>query len=102
MSEHITLQRAKQHLRILHNHEDDYIKSLIDTALQMVADYIDRPLTDDKCVLPDGTLKAPLIHAALLLLGDLYINREGVSGTTFTVLNINASNLMASYRKMGV
>ncbi|MFA9202788.1 MAG: head-tail connector protein [Flavobacteriales bacterium] len=100
MSDPVTLEQAKAHLRVLHYYEDDYIAALIPVAAQAVADYIDRPLDHLICVDLAGNLKAPLRHAMLLMIGDLYANREA-QGAALAV-NITCQNLLAAYRRLGV
>lgn len=100
MSDPITLEQAKAHLRVLHYHEDDYIGALIPVAVQAVADYIDRPLNHAVCVDLAGNLKAPLRHAMLLMIGDLYANREA-QGAALAV-NMTCQNLLNPYRRLGV
>lgn len=39
----ITLDQAKQHLRVTHDMDDAYIEALIPTAYRLIADEIDRP-----------------------------------------------------------
>lgn len=64
----ITITEAKQHLRVLHDLEDDLIELYLDAALGHISEY----LGDD---LPDPMPEA-IQCAALLLTGDLYVNRE--------------------------
>ena len=101
----ISLAEAKQHLRLQEDsgEEDAYIEMLIKTALRHVKDYIDRPFTDPVCQDEDNDtlLAAPLRYAALLILGDLYENREAQQGMTLNI-NMTCQNLMNPYRKWGV
>lgn len=64
----VTLQEAKDHLRILEDDEDAYITGLLAAAEGHVAGY----LGDD---LPKP-MPAPVRAAVLLLVGDLYEHRE--------------------------
>ncbi len=41
MSDYITLDLAKSHLRVLHARDDSYIELLIKAALKAVRNYID-------------------------------------------------------------
>lgn len=64
----VTLQEAKDHLRILDDAEDNHLTSLLEAAEGFVASYLE----DD---LPEP-MPAPVRAAVLLLMGDLYENRE--------------------------
>jgi hypothetical protein len=66
----LTLQDAKEHLRVDDYCEDVLIARLIDAATASVGDYINatEPL--------DDTAPAPVKAAALLLVGALYEQRE--------------------------
>ena len=65
----LTLDEAKLHCRIDHNDEDSLLGALIATATTAVADYLNVTTVD-------STAAAPVKSAALLLVGDLYANRE--------------------------
>lgn len=64
----MNLTEAKAHLRVTHDLENTLIQGYLDAALAHVANY----LGDD---LPDP-MPAPVEAAVLLLMADLYINRE--------------------------
>lgn len=77
----VSLETAKRHLRILHDDDDAQIELYVAAAESIVVAYLDR------VVLPEGgtppaddayTINiTPAITAAILLLvGDLYENRE--------------------------
>lgn len=97
----ITLEQAKSHLRVTHEIDDTYIAGLIPTAYRLIADEIDRELTEDVCLTPSGTLSESLQHAALLVIGDLYQNREAQQ-TEQLHMNNALDRLLNKYRKMGV
>ena len=103
MSDAITLERAKQHLRVEHGEEDALIELLIKTALRGVKDYIDRPLSDAICRDDANALllAPPLQFAQLLMIGDMYENRESQQMMTLNI-NMTCQNLMNPYRKWGV
>lgn len=70
------LNKAKEHLRVDFNEDDNYILDLIQTAECVLERDIDRPL----CELEqsNGMLPAALQHAVMLLIGTWYANRESV------------------------
>ena len=73
----LTLQDAKEHLRVDDCCEDMLIARLIDAATASVGDYINatEPL--------DDTAPAPVKAAALLLVGTLYEQRESQGDRQF-------------------
>lgn len=80
---YITLELAKRHLNIEPDfHDDDeYIVGLIDVAEQAVR--VD--VNDDLETIAErngGCIPTPLFQAALLMLGNLYQNREIVGAKT--------------------
>lgn len=105
----IDLAKAKAQCRVLDDYDEDYIESLIKVALQRVSKYIDRFLSDPKCreVDEDGieieppTLATPLQHAALLIIADLYTNREAQNQSPLTV-NSAVAALCEPYRRWGL
>ena len=68
----LTLPEVKLHCRIDHAEEDSLLAAMIDAATASVGDYINatEPL--------DATAPAPVKAACLLLVGDLYSNREAL------------------------
>lgn len=97
----ITLERAKSHLHVTHEIDDAYIAGLIPTSFRLIADELDRELTEDICLTPTGELSESLQHAALLIIGDLYQNREAQQ-TEQLHMNPALDRLLKKYRKMGV
>ncbi|ABR85316.1 TPA: head-tail connector protein [Pseudomonas aeruginosa] len=89
----MTLEEAKEHLRVVHDLEDDLIQTYLDAALGHVQIY----LGDD---LPDP-LPKPVEAAVLLLMADLYLNRER---QVDRVLSENSAYalLLNPYRSMSV
>ena len=87
----LTLQDAKEHLRVDDCCEDMLIARLIDAATASVGDYINatEPL--------DDTAPAPVKAAALLLVGALYEQRESQGDRQF-YKNPTFENLLNPYR----
>ena len=68
----LTLDEAKLHCRIDHDDEDSLLTAMIDAAAASVGDFINAPEA------LDDTAPAPVKAATLLLVGDLYANREAL------------------------
>ena len=87
---YITLDEAKRHLNIdeCFDGDNQYITDLIEVALDVVERDICHNLKDWEDA--KGGLFKPLRHAALLLVGNYYANREPVAFA-------NAAKLPESY-----
>ena len=96
----VTLEQAKAHLRVLHSHDDAYITTLISIAAQHMLDYTDRA-DDDPLFWSGSELKAPIMAAMLLLIGDMYANREAQTAAELKP-NPAFERLLWSYRRLGV
>ena len=88
----LTLAETKLHLRVDHNDEDVLIEALMTTATAACADYLNMPAEDLVVAVP-----APIKSAALLLVGDLYANREAQGDRQF-YKNPTFENLLNPYR----
>lgn len=99
MSSLIDLSRAKNHLRVLHSGDDALIQLLINAAVQHVYDCLDRA-ADDPALSPEGP-RAALAAAALLIVGDLYQNRESKQSNAIAD-NPTVARLLNPYRRVGV
>jgi hypothetical protein len=99
----VTLQAAKDQLRVTFDDDDGLIQAKIDAVEMMVSQYIDAPL-DDKTVFPNG-LEAPVKEAILQLVAHFYDNREPlVIGANITVAVQavpSAFDLLRPYRSWG-
>ncbi|WPC65275.1 head-tail connector protein [Rhodoferax ferrireducens] len=67
----LTLTEAKLHLRVDGTDDDTLITSLIAAATAATANHL-----DNASLVMDATAPAPIKSAALLLIADLYENRE--------------------------
>lgn len=106
----VTLTLAKKHLRVLHDDDDSEIEAYLAAAEDVVTKYIDRavyaPADDSPPGAPpsgdDGTaieISPSITAAILLLLGDLYENREVDSQDTSSAMLPRAVRaLLAPYR----
>lgn len=96
---YLTLKEIKKHLNIdeWYNSDDSYLISLGETAEQMVDEHINNCLSD---IVNDnnGVLPGPLRHAMLLLVGNLYKNREPDAFTTVTEIPHSYEYLLYPYR----
>lgn len=109
----VTLQQAKDHLRVTHDLEDADIQLKLNAATQMALGYLDRPVYADQAELNAALASGdagsfPLVATdmvragILLLLGDLYTNREEtVTGTIATQLPTGARACLRPLRRMG-
>lgn len=89
----VTLDEAKLHMRVDHDAEDDHISGLILAAETHVSMYLGDALPDP--------MPAPIKAAVLLLVGDLYENRERQADRTLTE-GTAYTLLLAPYRSMSV
>lgn len=89
----VTLDEAKLHLRVDHDDEDTYLDGLLLAAETHISTF----LGDDW---PEP-MPAPVKAAVLLLVGDLYENRER-QGERALYENTAYSLLLAPYRSMAV
>lgn len=77
----VSLEVVKRHLRVLHDDDDAQIELYAAAAESIVVEYVDRSVLAVGVTLPTDDALAmnitPAISAAILLLvGDLYENRE--------------------------
>ena len=95
---YIQLDIAKKHLNIEDDfiEDDEYILNLIDVAESAVRVHIN----EDFASIAEkngGCLPSPILQAALLMIGNLYQNREAV-GTKTQELPFNYRYLIDLYR----
>jgi uncharacterized phage protein (predicted DNA packaging) len=95
---YIQLDLAKKHLNIEDDftEDDEYILSLIEVAESSVRVHINEDFVDiaEK---NGGELPPPILHAALLMIGNLYQNRE-VIGNKNLALPYNYQYLIDLYK----
>jgi uncharacterized phage protein (predicted DNA packaging) len=72
---YVTLEQAKDHLRVDFQDDDIYILDLIAVAEASVANEIGSTLASN---VSGGELPKPLYQAILMMVGHLYANREPV------------------------
>lgn len=80
MTDFITLVQAKAHLRIDDDDDDTQVQDVLDTAQDIVLDYLKNPtgvFYEADGVTPLSAPPAPVIAALKLVLGNLWRYREG-------------------------
>lgn len=94
---YITLNQAKKHLQVDEEYKEDdaYILYLIQVAEDAVSQTLDMPLAS---LIVDGYLPKSVIHSILLLIGNLYANREPVSFTTAAKVPYTLQYLLGLYK----
>ena len=95
---YVKLEEAKKHLLLDDSFKDDdlYILGLIDVAEDAVARNLNLKL-DELAV--DGEFTPPaVIHAILLLIGNLYANREPVSYSSVNKVPYTFDYLISLYK----
>lgn len=95
---YITLSEAKKHLQIDPDYKDDdsYIIYLIQVAEDAVAQHLDVALAD---LLENGLLPKAVTHSILLLIGNLYANREPVSFTSASKVPYTLEYLLGLHKR---
>ena len=94
---YITLQEAKKHLQIDADFTDDdnYIITLIQVAEDSVSQHLDIALRE---LLTDGKLPSAIQHSILLMVGNLYANREPVAYTSVVKVPYTLDYLLGLYK----
>ena len=109
----VTLEQAKAHLRVDGKDDDADIQLKLNAATEMAVTFIDRAVYASQADLDAARLVGdpgpyPLVAndmvraGILLLLGDLYANREEtITGTIATQLPTGARSCLLPLRRMG-
>lgn len=109
----VTLKQAKAHLRVVSDVEDADIQLKLNAATEMAVSFLDRAVYATKADMdaavsagdagPCPMVATDMVRAGiLLLLGDLYANREEViTGTIATQLPTGAKSCLLPLRRMG-
>lgn len=90
----LTLIETKLHLRVDTADEDTLITALMETARLSVGQYLNMPVEQLTTTVP-----SPIKSAALLMVADLYENREGQSDRQL-YRNTTYERLLSPYRVM--
>lgn len=94
---YITLEQAKKHLNIddYFTDDDNYIEALIAAVHDIVEIDVDAKLTDFEN--EDGDIPNGLKQGMLLLIGQLYANREPVAFASLSELPLSYRYIMDIY-----
>lgn len=111
----LTLKEIKKHLNIDEdfNEDNDYLNYLYEVCIEAIQKHIDRTLEEvcekEEIIITneDGeeetsynlVLPTPLKHGLLLLIGDLYANRESQAFTNVVELPLSYQYLLRLYTK---
>ena len=94
----LTLTEIKAHLRIDDAVQDAQLQSLSEAAEDYAAQYLGRTLPWQDSQGADVPVPASIRAALLLIIGDLYENREGQIVGTITADNPTVERLLHFYR----
>ncbi|MFR9500653.1 MAG: head-tail connector protein [Rikenellaceae bacterium] len=99
MSDLISLEVAKSHLRVGDSsHDDELIKLKIDMAVSIASDQTNRNL---ELEFSEKTLPGAIKAAILLILGTLYDNEtDQLIGRSVSELPMSAKTILAAHRKL--
>lgn len=94
---YLTLTDIKKQLNIDTEFTDDdiYLTQLGDVAESIVARHIDYDLDE---IVEDDILPSPIYQACLLMVGNLYANRESISFATPNKMPFSYEYLLATYK----
>jgi hypothetical protein len=97
----ITLTDIKQHLRLDLNPDseaDPELQRMLDAAMDHVSQYLNRPVpwTDESS--SEDVFPASVQAGVLLIVGDLYENREGATNGSVITANPTVERLLHMYR----
>lgn len=98
---YVKLEEVKRHLQIDEDYKGDdlYINSLIDAAEVVVANHI--KYDSLSVAYPDGLIPLPVKHAILLMVGNLYANREPVAFAQSSKVSLSYDYLLGPYVNYG-
>lgn len=97
--EYLDLEILKKHLNVEPCFEDDdeYITSLGEVAESIVSHHIGCKL-EDIAVNNGGILPPPVVHAMMLFVGNMYMNRESVSYGNVTDIPHSYEYLLSAFK----
>lgn len=94
---YITIDEAKKHLNVDDSYKDDdtYIGDLIKVAEDSVAQHLDIALDG---LVVDGALPSAISHSILMMVGNLYANREPVAYSSVVKVPYTLEYLLGLYK----
>ena len=98
---YLTLEQVKKHLLVDDDFkaDDSYITDLITVAADSVSKHLDIALDELE---EGGALPPSIIHAMLLMIGNLYANREPVTFGTVVKIPYTYEYLVGLYKRYEV
>lgn len=92
----VTLESAKKHLNIdvTFTDDDKYISDLVEVAEVAVCNHLCVKSIDE---VGGEKVPPPVIHAILMMVANLYANREPISYTSVTEIPISYKYLLSPY-----
>ena len=95
----VQLYQIKKHLNIDDDFfaDDEYLLHLAEVAELAVQKHIDNNLSE-LCAENKGDLPSPLLHAMLLMIGNLYENREPIAFASHSELALSYNYILDLYK----
>lgn len=96
---YLDLEKIKKHLNINEDYtaDDMYLTDLSEVAERVVETHIDNQL-DIIASKNGGTLPAPILHAMLLFIGNMYANRESVAFVSANEIPLSYAYILDLYK----
>lgn len=96
---YLDLNRIKKHLNINEDYtaDDMYLTDLSEVAERVVETHIDNKL-DNIATRNGGILPAPILHAMLLFIGNMYANRESVAFVSANEIPLSYAYILDLYK----
>lgn len=96
---YLDLEKIKKHLNINDDYtaDDMYLTDLSEVAERVVETHIDNKL-DIIASNNGGTLPAPILHAMLLFIGNMYANRESVAFVSANEIPLSYAYILDLYK----
>jgi len=94
----IDLQTIKSHLNIdsEYTEDDNYLEYLEGVAKEIIEKHIDR--TFDDIIAEEVEIPQPLLHAMLIMIGNMYANRESISYSPVYSVPNSLQYILSLYR----